>query len=64
MANPNTPYGLVPITRLDGASWRDNLTMYYVPAAYTNALYVGDPVIKKDPGKAAMTHLVTDMAAK
>lgn len=47
MANPNTPYGLVPVTRLDGANWRDSLTMYFVPAAYTNALYVGDPVIKK-----------------
>lgn len=47
MANPNTPMGLVPINRLDGASWRDSLTMYVVPAAQTNAIYVGDPVIKK-----------------
>lgn len=47
MANPNTPMGLVPINRLDGASWRDSLTMYFVPAAQTNALYVGDPVIKQ-----------------
>jgi hypothetical protein len=47
MANPNTPFGLSPINRLDGAGWRDSLTLYFVPAAQTNALYVGDPVIKK-----------------
>lgn len=47
LANPNSPYGLQPITRLDGATWRNNLTVYFVPAAYTNALYVGDPVLKK-----------------
>jgi len=46
MANNNTPYGLVPIQRTGGASWRDSLTMYYVPAATTNAMFVGDPVIK------------------
>lgn len=44
--NPNTPQGLVPIRRLDGATWNDSLTLYFVPAAQTNALYVGDPVIK------------------
>ena len=38
-------------------------------AAYERTVKVllgggSDPVIKKDPGKAAMTHLVTDMAAK
>lgn len=46
MANPNTPYGLVPIQRTGAAAWRDSLNMYYVPANTTNALYVGDPVIK------------------
>lgn len=46
-SNPNTPYGLVPFQRLDGAVWSDRLRKYFVPAAQTNALYVGDPVIKK-----------------
>jgi hypothetical protein len=45
--NPNTPYGLSPVQRNDGAVWSDRGTIYYVPAAQTNALYVGDPVIKK-----------------
>ncbi len=44
--NPNTPQGLVPIRRLDGASWNDSLRRYFVPQAQTNALFVGDPVIK------------------
>lgn len=46
MANPNTPYGLQPIQRLDGAAYRASARLYFVPAANTNALYVGDPVIK------------------
>lgn len=46
-ANPNTPAGLVPIRRLDGAKWNDSLRKYFVPAAQTNALYVGDAVTKE-----------------
>lgn len=46
MANQNTPYGLQPVQRLDGATWADSLRVYFVPAAQTNALFVGDPVIK------------------
>jgi hypothetical protein len=46
MANLNTPQGLSPIRRLDGAKWGDSLRVYYVPAANTHALYVGDPVVK------------------
>lgn len=44
--NPNTPYGLQPLTRLDGAVWRNSGRVYYVPAGNTNALFVGDPVVK------------------
>lgn len=46
MANPNTPYGLVPIQRKGGASWRDSLNVYQIPTTATAAIYVGDPVIK------------------
>lgn len=45
-SNVNTPYGLVPVQRLDGAEWVNSLRVYFVPAANTHALYVGDPVIK------------------
>lgn len=45
-SNLNTPYGLQPVARLDGATWNDSLRVYFVPAANTNALFVGDPIVK------------------
>jgi hypothetical protein len=45
-ANPNTPYGLQPVNRLGNAEFRNSVSLYYVPAAKTNAIYVGDPVLK------------------
>jgi hypothetical protein len=44
--NPNIPKGLDPVQRLDDAKWNARLRKYYSPQAKTNALYVGDPVIK------------------
>ena len=44
--NLNTPYGLQVTRRLDAAKWGDSLRTYYVPQAQTNAIYVGDPVVK------------------
>jgi hypothetical protein len=35
MANKNTPFGLSPIRRLDGAKWGNSLRVYFVPAAVT-----------------------------
>jgi hypothetical protein len=46
MANPATPYGLQPVQIQGAKAWRDSCTVYYVPASTTNAMYVGDPVIK------------------
>lgn len=46
MTNITAAYGLSPVQRLDGAVWNDSLRVYYVPAANTNALFVGDPVLK------------------
>ena len=46
MTNQTQAYGLQPVARLDGAVWNDSLRVYFVPASQTNALYVGDPVIK------------------
>ncbi len=46
MANPDTPYGL-QLLQVDGAKdFRANLTTYKVATGTTNAIYVGDPVIK------------------
>ena len=46
MPNPNTPQGLVPIQSRTAQQWRDSVHLYSVPANTTNAMYVGDPVIK------------------
>jgi hypothetical protein len=45
-SNPNAPFGLRAIRRIDSASWGDSMREYYVPAANTNALFDGDPVLK------------------
>jgi hypothetical protein len=46
MTNPVTSYGLAPIQTKIAADWRNSVNVYYVPASTTNAMYVGDPVIK------------------
>lgn len=46
MANPNTAAGLVLQQRAGNADFRDSLNVYYVAANTTNAMYVGDPVLK------------------
>jgi hypothetical protein len=46
MANPNTPYGLVPLQSNGSEAWRSSLTCYQIPTTATSAIYVGDPVIK------------------
>jgi len=46
MANPNIAWGLQPYQRKGSASYRANAAVYYIPANTTNAMFVGDPVIK------------------
>lgn len=46
MSNPNTAYGLQPVQIQGAKDWRDSVNTYFVPANTTNAMYVGDPVIK------------------
>lgn len=45
MANVNTPRGLVPVRRIDGSPYNGAFNMYYVPASYATALYLGQPLI-------------------
>lgn len=61
--NPNTAQGLVPIQRLDGAKWMDSLRVYFIAAAKTNAIYVGDPVIKLHAGADSLGTAGVDLAA-
>lgn len=44
MANANVARGLIPYRHYDGSVWNGSANVYYVPAAYATALYVGDPV--------------------
>ena len=44
MANASTARGLVPYRLFDGSPWNGAANVYYVPAAYATALYIGDPV--------------------
>lgn len=45
MANANTPRGLIPYRHFDGSVWNGSANMYFVPAGYATALFIGDPVI-------------------
>lgn len=45
MANANRPSGLSPKRYLNGAPWNGAANLYSIAAAYTTALYIGDPVI-------------------
>lgn len=45
MANANIARGLVPVRHRTGAPYNGAGNVYYVPATYGTALYVGDPVI-------------------
>lgn len=45
MANdPNVPWGLQPINRFGSSSYRGNLAVFAAPT--TNALFLGDPVVR------------------
>lgn len=44
MANANVARGLIPYRHFDGSVWNGSANMYFVPAAYATALFVGDPV--------------------
>jgi len=44
MANANKLNGFTPVGYLNGADWDGRGRVYAIPAANTNALFVGDPV--------------------
>lgn len=45
MANNNAPRGLIPWRSYVGGYETGGLGLYYVPASYGTAIYVGDPVV-------------------
>lgn len=44
MANANVAKGFLPYRHYDGSVWNGSLNMYFVPASYATALFIGDPV--------------------
>lgn len=45
MANPNIARGLIPVKYRTGQPYMGSHRIFYVPASYGTALFVGDPVI-------------------
>ena len=45
MANDNRPFGLAPVSYLNGSPWSGQARIYSIDANYGTALYIGDPVI-------------------
>lgn len=45
MPNFNTPVGLKPVKHLDGSSWNQQVTLYFIPSSDTNAYFIGDVVV-------------------
>jgi hypothetical protein len=45
MSNISNPRGLIPYKQRSGAPYNGAANVYYVPASYGSAIYVGDPVI-------------------
>lgn len=43
-SNVNRPYGLIPVSHLDGSPYNGAIQRYYVPASDNTAIYLGDPV--------------------
>jgi len=44
MANPDTPNGLRPVRYLDGSPYNGAHNLYFVPASYGTAIFIGDIV--------------------
>lgn len=44
MANANVARGLIPYRRMTGEPYNGAANIYYVPASYATAIYLGDPV--------------------
>lgn len=44
MANANAPHGCQPVAYINGAPWTGKANLYRIPAADTNAYYIGDLV--------------------
>lgn len=58
MANTDRPFGLRPVSYLNGSPWNGQVNMYLVPSSDASAIYVGDPV--KSGGTAGAAGVVVN----
>lgn len=58
MANTDRPFGLRPVSYLNGSPWNGQVNMYLVPSSDATAIYVGDPV--KSGGTAGAAGVVVN----
>ena len=52
-ANADIRYGLRPVKHQHGAPYNGEANLYYVPAGYATALFIGDPVVKTGTSNTA-----------
>lgn len=57
MANIDTPNGLKPVRYLDGSPYNGAHNLYYVPATYATAMFIGDVVTHAGDSGPAATHV-------
>lgn len=53
MPNTDAAFGFRPVQHLDGSPWNGKVNMYYIPATYGTALFVGDPCVSGGTSGAA-----------
>lgn len=58
MANTDRPFGLRPVSHLDGSPWMGTVNMYLCPSTDGSAIYVGDAV--KSGGTAGAAGVVVN----
>lgn len=52
MANVNAPFGLTPVSYLNGSPWNGQARLYYIASTNTDAFFIGDPVKSSGDGSA------------
>jgi hypothetical protein len=62
MANANTPYGLRPVSMIDGSCYTGTVRRYYVPSTDATAIGIGDPVVIAGSADADGIPTVTRLA--
>lgn len=63
MANVDTPFGLKPVRNAGSGPYNDGTVLFYAPASYATALFVGDPVLRAGSADSAGVPSINRAAA-